>query len=289
MCSTVARQQNQSHKHEYQRLNGPISGGSFQELSCYILLTQSTHFLMDSLGDFQWKPIILQFYFVGLIRRLRICSLLCQGDLTILNIYKMLEGSMKCCKTSSLRECTREIWLNLIWLSPVNKMLAAKSSHILALELQGRHQSPIFTLWKSWLKPSTNLRWTKPYQTWHSTTVKYGKTTTGTPWLMELLYSTVWFCCCFRQAAIKRSAIPRLWTAASQEKKPPYSRRISMRIKNWQSLRKQTRSIRIHTNRSCAADLCTKCIVFVFCTFCCCCISYHSFQLNQPLEPFTSK
>ena len=110
-----------------------------------ILLTQSTHFLMDSLGDFQCKPIILQFYFVGLIRRLRICSLLCQGDLTILNIDKMLEGSMKCCKTSSLRECTREIWLNLIWLSPVNKMLAAKSPHILALELQGRHESPIFT------------------------------------------------------------------------------------------------------------------------------------------------
>ena len=123
--------------------------------------------------------------------------ILCQGDLTVLNIDKMLEGSIKCCKTSSLRECTREIWLNLIWLSPVNKMLAAKSPHILALEVQCRHQSPIFTTWKSWLKPSTNLRWTKPYQSWHSTTGKYGKTTTGTPWLMEL-YSTVWFCCCFR-------------------------------------------------------------------------------------------
>ena len=167
-------------------LNGPISGGSVKELSCYILLTQSTHFLMDSLGDFQCKPIILQFYFVGLIRRLRICSLLCQGDLTILNIDKMLEGSMKCCKTSSLRECTWEIWLNLIWLSPVNKMPAAKSPHILALELQCHHQSPIFTTWKSWLKPSTNLRWTKPYQTWHSTTGKYGKTTTGTP--CEMLF-----------------------------------------------------------------------------------------------------
>ena len=35
--------------------------------------------------------------------------ILCQGDLTVLNIDKMLEGSMKCCKTSSLRECTREI------------------------------------------------------------------------------------------------------------------------------------------------------------------------------------
>ena len=94
---------------------------------------------------------------------------------------------MKCCKTSSLRECTREIWLNLIWLSPVNKMLAAKSPHILALELQCRHKSPIFTTWKSWLKPSTNLRWTKPYQTWHSTMGKYGKTTTGMPWLWNNL------------------------------------------------------------------------------------------------------
>ena len=219
MSSTVARQQNQSHKYEYQRLNGPISGGSVQELSCYILLTQSTHFqfLMGSLGDFQCKPIILQLYFVGLIRRLRICSLLCQGDLTVLNIDKMLEGSMKCCKTSSLRECTREIWLNLIWPSPVNKMLAAKSPHILALELQCRHQSPIFTTWKSWLKPSTNLRWTKPYQTWHLTTGKYGKTTTGTPRLMEL-YSTVLFCCCFRQAATKRSAYHKLkWVQQGQK------------------------------------------------------------------------
>ena len=172
-------------------LNGPISGGSVKELSCYILLTESTHFLMDNLGDFQCKPIILQFYFVGLIRRLRICSLLCQGDLTILNIDKMLEGSMKCCKTSSPRECTREIWLNLIRLSPVNKMLAAKSPRILALELQGRHQSPIFTNVKILIETFHKSQVNK---TLPNLTLDYGKVWQNDNWYATINGVTIFHC-----------------------------------------------------------------------------------------------